>query len=151
MSQSSSPSPDVEYFAFSERGPWTIDPAQLTWMPGLAALRTHTQAEVPDLLQRRIMPPLGRFLESAYRIGGALLAWRLKEQPQGGAVSRAGISRRLRQAAEPLGPAYIKLGQILSSGKGLFPDELVDEFKQLRDQVKPETFDVVRQVIEEDL
>jgi len=148
---SSEPSPDLEYFAFSEHGPWTIDPAQLTWMPGLAALRAQTQAELPELLLRRKIPPLGRFLETAYRIGGALLAWRFKERRQGGKSSVAGISRRLRQAAEPLGPAYIKLGQILSSGKGLFPDELVDEFKQLRDQVKPEPFDVVRQVVEEDL
>jgi ubiquinone biosynthesis protein len=151
MSPSSAPASDLEYFAFSERGPWTIDPAQLTWMPGLAALRTQTQAELPKLLQRRRVPPLGRFLETAYRLGGALLGWQFKERPQGGALSRAGLSRRLRQAAEPLGPAYIKLGQILSSGKGLFPDELVDEFKQLRDQVKPEPFDVVRRVVEEDL
>jgi ubiquinone biosynthesis protein len=151
MSQSLSPSPDLEYFAFSEHGPWTIDPAQLTWMPGLAALRIHTQAELPELLQRRRVPPLGRFLETAYRLGSALLGWRVKERPQGGTRSRAGLSRRLRQAAEPLGPAYIKLGQILSSGKGLFPDELVDEFRQLRDQVKPEPFDVVRRVVEEDL
>src|SRR6185295_12768621 len=32
-----------------------------------------------------------------------------------------------------------------------FPDELVDEFKQLRDQVPPEPFDAVRRVVEEDL
>jgi ubiquinone biosynthesis protein len=144
-------SPDVEYFAFSEHGPWTIDPAQIAWLPGLAALRAQTQGELPELLQRRAVPPIGRFLETAYRIGGALLGWRFKERAQGGAVSRAGISRRLRQAAEPLGPAYIKLGQVISSGKGLFPDELVDEFKQLRDQVKPEPFAVVRQTVEEDL
>jgi ubiquinone biosynthesis protein len=153
VQSSSSPtaSPDVEYFAFTERGPWTIDPAQIRWLSGLAALRATTQAEVPELLRRRAVPPLGRFLETAYRIGGALLGWRFNERAQGGAMSRAGISRRLRQAAEPLGPAYIKLGQVLSSGKGLFPDELVDEFKQLRDQVKPEPFAVVRQTVEEDL
>ena len=28
-----------------------------------------------------------------------------------------------------LGPTYIKLGQIISSGRGLFPEELVDEFR----------------------
>jgi len=151
LQASTSSSPDVEFFAFSERGPWSLDPARITWLAGLTALRVQTQAELPELLRRRTIPPLGRFLETAYRIGGALLAWRIKEHPQGGSVSRAGISRRLRQAAEPLGPAYIKLGQIISSGKGLFPDELVDEFKQLRDQVKPESFDVVRHTVEEDL
>src|SRR5207237_123507 len=60
-------------------------------------------------------------------------------------------SRRLRRAFERLGPAYIKLGQIVSSGQGVFPPELVDEFKRCRDQVPAERFAVVRRVIEEDL
>jgi ubiquinone biosynthesis protein len=57
----------------------------------------------------------------------------------------------MRIAAEKLGPTYIKLGQIISSGQGIFPAELVDEFKKCRDQVPPESFDTVRAVIEEDL
>lgn len=61
------------------------------------------------------------------------------------------MSRRLRLAAESLGPSYIKLGQIISSGEGLFPSELVDEFKRCRDQVPAEPFDVVRLTIEHDL
>src|SRR5690606_18770216 len=69
----------------------------------------------------------------------------------GGTVSRRGISRRLRRAAERLGPTYIKLGQIISSGEGIFPAELVDEFKLCRDQVPAEPFRVVREVIEGDL
>ena len=66
-------------------------------------------------------------------------------------ASRSDISRRLRLAAERLGPTYIKLGQIISSGEGLFPPELVDEFKKCRDQVPAETFDDVRRTVEEDL
>jgi ubiquinone biosynthesis protein len=54
-------------------------------------------------------------------------------------------------AAENLGPTYIKLGQILSSGDGIFPAELVSEFKRCRDQVKPEPWAVVQRVIEEEL
>ena len=64
----------------------------------------------------------------------------LIDRRQGGSVSRAGISRRLRVAAEALGPTYIKLGQIISSGEGIFPAELVVEFKKCRDQVPPEPF-----------
>jgi ubiquinone biosynthesis protein len=66
-------------------------------------------------------------------------------------ASRAEISKRLREAAEQLGPTYIKLGQIISSGEGLFPPELVGEFKKCRDQVPAEPFSVVRQVVESDL
>ena len=45
----------------------------------------------------------------------------------------------------------MKLGQIVSGGEGLFPDELVSEFKLLRDQVPPEPFADVRAVVEIDL
>ena len=65
--------------------------------------------------------------------------------------SRSDISRRLRLAAEALGPTYIKLGQIISSGEGLFPPELVAEFKKCRDQVPAEPFSEVRLTIEQDL
>ncbi|MFM2071613.1 MAG: hypothetical protein RLZZ623_1876, partial [Actinomycetota bacterium] len=66
-------------------------------------------------------------------------------------ASRAAISVRLRKAAERLGPTYIKLGQIISSGEGIFPPELVAEFKLCRDQVPAEPFELVRQVVESDL
>ena len=66
-----------------------------------------------------------------------------------GTASRADLSRRLRIVFERLGPTYIKLGQIVSSGRGMFPDELVDEFTRCRDQVPPEPFSDVRAVVEE--
>jgi ubiquinone biosynthesis protein len=87
----------------------------------------------------------------ARHLGLAVGLWALRDRRTGDETSRSGISRRLRQAAERLGPTYIKLGQIISSGEGIFPVELVDEFKKCRDQVPAESFRVVRQVIEEDL
>src|SRR5207244_6534004 len=71
--------------------------------------------------------------------------------PEGRTESVADLSRRLRRAAERLGPAYIKLGQIISAGEGVFPEPLVAEFKKCRDQVPPETWATVRRVVEEDL
>ena len=62
-------------------------------------------------------------------------------------VSRAGCG----VAFERLGPAYIKLGQIVSSGRGLFPEELVAEFKLLRDRVPPEPFERGARVVEAEL
>ncbi len=50
-----------------------------------------------------------------------------------------------------LGPTYIKLGQILSSGDGIFPEELVSQFRLLRDRVPAEPFDAVRRIVEADL
>ncbi len=70
---------------------------------------------------------------------------------RGTSASRAGLSRRLREAFERLGSTYVKLGQIISAFEGLFPDELVTEFKKLRDQVPPEPFPAIRSVVEADL
>jgi len=123
----------------------------MPWRTGVDALRARAQGEVPELVRRRFLPPLRRFGEAATLLGLALAGWQLRERRTGGAGSRAGLSRRLRAAFERLGPAYIKLGQIVSSGQGLFPPELVDEFKRCRDQVPAEPFPVVRRVVEEDL
>jgi ubiquinone biosynthesis protein len=84
-------------------------------------------------------------------LGLAVAGWAIRDRRAGGSTSRASISRRLRVAAEKLGPTYIKLAQIISSGEGIFPEELVGEFKKCRDRVPPEPFSVVRGVIEEDL
>jgi ubiquinone biosynthesis protein len=88
-------------------------------------------------------------------LGRAVAAWYVVERRQARRqgrpeVSRSGLSRRLRLAFQILGPTYIKLGQILSSGEGVFPPELVSEFRLLRDRVPPESFEAVRAVVEED-
>jgi len=136
---------------FSEQGPWRIDPAALRWRAGLDALRAASRAEVPKLVKPRAIPPLVRFAEAGWLVGAAVLGWSLREKRAGGPGSRSGLSRRLRRAFEKLGPAYIKLGQIVSSGRGLFPEELVEEFKKCRDQVPAEPFASVKRVVEEDL
>jgi ubiquinone biosynthesis protein len=82
-------------------------------------------------------------------VGWALGCWYVKER--GTDRSRAGLSARLRRSFERLGSTYIKLGQIVSGGDGLFPEELVREFKRLRDRVPAEPFSVVRVIVEEDL
>ncbi len=82
-------------------------------------------------------------------VGWALGWWYVRER--GTARSRAGLSARLRRSFEHLGSTYIKLGQIVSGGDGLFPEELVGEFKRLRDRVPAEPFSAVRAIVEEDL
>lgn len=142
---------DTDRWAFSDDGPWRVELEQVTWLSGLDAVRRSAQSEVPDLTRARWMPPVGRFGQAFGHVGGALAAWSIRERRGGGEASRAGLSRRLREAFEHLGSAYIKLGQIVSSGRGLFPDELVAEFKKCRDQVPPESFETVQRVVEEDL
>ncbi|MFZ0666576.1 MAG: AarF/UbiB family protein [Acidimicrobiales bacterium] len=137
--------------AFSPEAPWTVDPAKLVWRRDLASLRSSTRAEVPQLLRRRRVPPGSRVFVVGWRLGIAMAAWWLSDRKKGTNISRAGLSRRLRIAFEKLGPTFIKLGQILSSGEGVFPPELVSEFSLCRDQVPPESFASVRRIVEEDL
>jgi ubiquinone biosynthesis protein len=142
---------DRRFGAFSEQAPWQVDPDRLAWRTGLGALRRGAADEVGELVRRRPLPPARRIGRTLRAVGGALTGWWLRDRRAGGAVSRAGISRRLRVAFEALGPSYIKLGQILSSGRGVFPDELVAEFERCRDRVTPEPWEHVERVIREEL
>ena len=144
-------SSDVDSFAFTDSGPWVIERDQLGWTAGIKVLRATTRRQVPVLTAARRLPPPGRLAVVSTRLGAAVGGWALMDRRKEPSESRAGLSRRLRRAAEQLGPTYIKLGQIISSGDGLFPAELVAEFKACRDQVPSESFDAVREVVESDL
>jgi ubiquinone biosynthesis protein len=123
----------------------------MQWQDAVPAVRWRVAAELPELTRPRRVPSLSRLATVVWHLGVALVPWLVVGRRRGGSASRADLSRRLREAAERLGPTYIKLGQIISSGEGLFPEELVEEFKRCRDQVPPEPFHVVRRVVEHDL
>src|SRR5262245_36467428 len=143
---------DLHQGSFSDTPPWTLDdPRSLVWRQGLDEVRARVMAEVPVLTQPSRWPPGARMVTVTRRLGSALALWALRERRAGDSASRAGISRRLRIAAERLGPTYIKRGRITSSGDGIFPAELVGEFKLCRDRVPAEPFRLVREVIEADL
>jgi ubiquinone biosynthesis protein len=147
---------DLGTGSFSRQPPWIVRPEALVWRQGSDRRRRATAAQVPALLRRRRLPPGRRVVRVGYDLGAALGAWYLLDRRRARRdgrpeLSRAGLSRRLRLAFQALGPTYIKLGQILSSGEGLFPAELVSEFRLLRDRVPPEGFDTVRAVVEADL
>jgi ubiquinone biosynthesis protein len=149
VSATAGSSPDLTDYAFSDRGPWVVERADLTWLRGIDEIRVRARAEVPGLLAPRRVPPLARLTRVVVAVGSALAWWRLRER--GRPSSRAGLSRRLRVAFERLGSTYVKLGQIVSAFEGLFPDELVDEFKRLRDQVPPEPYPEIRALVEQEL
>lgn len=50
-----------------------------------------------------------------------------------------------------LGPAFIKLGQLLSVRPDVLPQPYIDEFAKLQDEVPPAPFETAKKVIEEDL
>jgi ubiquinone biosynthesis protein len=158
MSTTEAPT-DLMIGAFSDAAPWLVPTTPMPWQRDVDRLRNEARALVPTLTTPGRLPPGARVVTVTAQVGKALAVWSAKKRlgrlpDQAGSevdASKADVSRRLRIAAEQLGPTFIKLGQIISSGQGLFPPELVNEFKKCRDQVPPEPFDVVRQVVEADL
>jgi ubiquinone biosynthesis protein len=145
---------DREWGAFTEEAPWSLHRDDIRWLPLAEHLRRTARAEVPVLTKPTRVPPGTRVITVVSVLGRAVLPWLVRKRRGRYATpeaSRAAISVRLRKAAERLGPTYIKLGQIISSGEGIFPPELVAEFKLCRDQVPAEPFELVRQVVESDL
>ena len=150
MSDQPEPS-DVVWGAFSAEAPWVVNRDELAWMAPVEAERQRIAAMLPDLITPRRLPPGRRIGRTTVQLGSAVGLWWIGARRKGGDESIADLARRLRIAAERLGPTYIKLGQVVSSGQGLFPAPLVTEFLRCRDQVPPERFSEVRRVVEEDL
>ncbi|CAN5648977.1 AarF/UbiB family protein [soil metagenome] len=142
---------DVAWAAFSSDPPWVLPDAQLGWQRPVAAERLAVAADLPELTRRRVLPPGLRIVRTLRHLGLGVGQWYVGARRQGGVASRTDLAHRLRVGAERLGPTYIKLGQIISSGQGLFPPELVDEFALLRDRVPAERFAVIRAVVEAEL
>lgn len=58
---------------------------------------------------------------------------------------------RLRLALEELGPAFVKVGQLLSTRTDLLPPSLIKELQLLQDSVSPFPADKVKQILKEEL
>src|SRR5688572_12789086 len=63
----------------------------------------------------------------------------------------AGKARAFRDRLVELGPAYIKLGQVLSTRPDLLPRAYIDELEHLQDAVPPMDFEIVESTIEAEL
>lgn len=59
--------------------------------------------------------------------------------------------QKLKEILEDLGPAYVKLGQIMSMRSDMLPESYCRELAKLRTEVKPLPFEAVVQAIEAEL
>jgi len=57
----------------------------------------------------------------------------------------------LRLALEQLGPVFVKFGQLLSTRRDLFPEDIFNELAKLQDQVPPFESESAKQIIETSL
>lgn len=144
-------SSDLHLGAFSDNGPWVVDPDQMPWRKGSEQRRAAARGSVPALIARRRVPP-GRGALVALKLGRVAAPWLIRHRKdRNDPAAQAELAGLLRPAFESLGTTFIKLGQLIASADGMMPQIWVDEFKLCRDRVPAETFAHVRQVIEEDL
>jgi ubiquinone biosynthesis protein len=140
---------DLHLGTFSDNPPWSLADRRLSWSRAVKILRRQQARQLPHLTKPPRIPPIGRALVVVWVLGTAVGLWWLLERRR--SDSRAKLSRRIRLAAERLGPTYIKLAQIISAGEGVFPVELVEECKKCRDQVPAVDFEQVRAAVEGEL
>ncbi len=62
-----------------------------------------------------------------------------------------GGGRSLADDLEARGPAYVKFGQLLATRADLLPPALIEDLARLQDGLDPVPFEVVREVVEEEL
>jgi ubiquinone biosynthesis protein len=63
-------------------------------------------------------------------------------------IAGASAGKRLKLALEELGPAFVKLGQILSIRQDILPADITEELKKLQDSVQPFPYSGVKELIE---
>jgi ubiquinone biosynthesis protein len=68
-----------------------------------------------------------------------------------GELAAESTAQQLAHDLEAMGPAYVKLGQVLSSRPDLLPADYLQSLARLQDDVQPFPFDEVRAIVEEEL
>ncbi len=66
-------------------------------------------------------------------------------------ISGQRLAEQFRNVLQDLGPTYIKLGQLLSTRADMLPLVFIKELKKLQDDVKPEKFTDIEEVIKTEL
>ena len=70
---------------------------------------------------------------------------------EAGEPGRARDATRLAEDLERMGPAFVKLGQLMSTRSDMFPPEVLDALSRLQDELEAMPFDVVERIVQEEL
>ncbi|HVD61254.1 MAG TPA: AarF/UbiB family protein [Gemmatimonadaceae bacterium] len=82
---------------------------------------------------------------------GLLSLGGVDEKDKADGAASAEKAKEFRERLVELGPAYVKLGQILSTRPDLLPPAYIEELQHLQDSVEPMPLDVVESTIEQEL
>ena len=61
------------------------------------------------------------------------------------------LAVKIREVLQELGPAYIKLGQLLSTRADIFPPVFIAEMRKLQDKVPPEDYELIEDFLKKEL
>lgn len=64
-------------------------------------------------------------------------------------TSHLSTAQRVRISFEELGPTFIKLGQLLASRPDIIPQDYINEFRKLQDQIPPIAFAEIEQILDQ--
>lgn len=101
--------------------------------------------------RRQNLARVGEIAQVAARHGFGYVFGRREATVPAGEVRNRDRGRRMRAMLDELGPTFVKFGQILATRPDIVPADIVEELRGLQDDVRPEPFDRVRRVVEEEL
>src|ERR1043165_3080944 len=93
---------DVAFGSFTDAGPWVIDLDALPWRRDLVRVRDAVHRSIPELTRYERVPPVARMLTPLRHLGVPMAVGAVRARKP--ARSTGSLSRRLRVAAEHLGP-----------------------------------------------
>ncbi len=98
--------------------------------------RIHRMTQILQVLAKH---GFGHFVHYLNLQGYLPLSRRLPRPPatESEAAQPDTIAARTRLVLQELGPTFVKLGQLLSTRPDILPEEFVEEFSKLQDQVEP--------------
>lgn len=103
----------------------------------------------------KIITVIGKYGFSAFlsriRAGLGALPDRILSARQEKSLIKLTEPERIRLAIEELGPAFIKMGQILSLRPDIIPQEYAKELEKLQDKTPPADFAKIEEIIEREI
>ncbi len=106
---------------------------------------------IASYYRRRPLKIVLRFLEIVWTFLGYGLGLLWDRQTGRQRQNEPKRAAQLRQTLTDLGPAYIKIGQALSTRPDLIPPTYMEEMVKLQDQIPPFSNEIAFRLIEEDL
>ncbi len=129
----------------------SLDDRPLSSVQSVDQLLTYDPVAIAHYYRSRPLQILLRLVELVWTFLGFGLGLLWDRQTGRQASHEAKRAVQLREVLTKLGPAYIKIGQALSTRPDLVPPAFMEELVKLQDQIPPFANDIAFRLIKEDL